>query len=260
MNHKKSILLIMLLWVAQLSAEPIIAILPFKGDHTVTPAQLEFITGEFTSVMVASKKFSVVDRNKMDFILAEQGFQNSGACEGSECKVKIGQLLGVDNMVYGNLVQFGSIYAFRIEYIDVATGKITHTVELTKKGKLEDIFSDICREGAKILIAKLGSGHASNDSLLVAPQLSQKPMSLKRKVALAMIAPAVGGGAWALYANSNGSDALTRYNQAWGQDVVAADAAYEDIQNAESQRTIGSGIAIGSVVVGLVLWFLPEGN
>jgi Curli production assembly/transport component CsgG len=127
---------------------PNIAVLSFTGDKTVSSEQLQFITGKFSAYLVESETFTVLDRSRMDDILKEQGFQQSGACNNSECRVQVGQLLGVDNLVAGSLVRFGNEYAFRIEYLDVSSGRIIKTIEFEKTGELQDVYKEACRFGA----------------------------------------------------------------------------------------------------------------
>jgi len=99
----------------------------------------------------------------MEYILAEQGFQQSGSCDSDACHVQMGQLLGVDNLVSGTLVNFGNKYALHLEFVDVATGRIEYMADVERKGKLEDIYSDISKDGARALVtqyraSRVGSG------------------------------------------------------------------------------------------------------
>ena len=60
---------------------------------------LEDISSNALSVIVRrevrnNKNYRLVDRNMMETVLKEQGFQQSGIC-GNECAVEVGQLLGV---------------------------------------------------------------------------------------------------------------------------------------------------------------------
>lgn len=112
---------------------PQLAVIDFTGDANSTAEQLDFITGELASELVKTNAFVVLERGRMDAILQEQGFQQSGACNSSDCRVQVGQMLGVDKLVAGSLVRFGPQYAFRIEYLDVATGRILQTISLEKR-------------------------------------------------------------------------------------------------------------------------------
>lgn len=288
----------MVTWVLAQEAPPKVphvAVLPFVGDKTVSPEQLAFITGKFSGELIATNAFTVIDRNKMNFILQEQGFQTSGACSDSECKVQMGQLLGVDYLVTGNMVKFGPEYAFRIEYIDVGTGRIVKTVELSKEGELYQVYKAVCVDAAQQL-AKAVRGPASTLSAVsasstqeassssavevssssqavvldapitveeptkpVVPEVPSKPLSLKRKIALGMLLPTaigVGGGA---FFNSQAVASAEKYDEEFDAlDFEATQSAYYDLQSKQQLRSISYGTAIGAGLIALVLWFWPE--
>ena len=68
-------------------------------------------------------KFRVVDRNNMERILKEQGFQLSD-CTSTECAVQIGRMLGVEKMVTGNVTRLGKTYIITVQMTNVETGEI----------------------------------------------------------------------------------------------------------------------------------------
>ncbi len=56
--------------------------------------------------LVNSGKFSVIERNALDKVLAEQNFSNSDRAD-SNTAAKIGRILGVDAIITGSITQFG---------------------------------------------------------------------------------------------------------------------------------------------------------
>ncbi len=60
------------------------------------------ITSRLRTDLFNTKKFIVLERERMEDILKEQGFQLSG-CTSSECVVEAGQLIGVQQMVAGEI-------------------------------------------------------------------------------------------------------------------------------------------------------------
>ena len=251
---------------------PTVAVLPFIGDKTVTPEQLNFITGQFTSELISTGKFTVLDRGKMDFILKEQGFQQTGACNNSECKVQVGQLLGVDNLVAGNMVKFGSKYAFRLEYIDVRTGQMLKTVEFSKEGDLSEVYEAVCSEAARKLseaVYKTESVSPESGAKKVTPVVPadalpmrvSKPLSLKRKIAIGLWGSALLGAGGGYWFDSKGKDYAKDYDGAKTLgDSLQASVAYHNINNAKTDRAVSYGISIGTLILGAILWFLPEGD
>ena len=57
--------------------------------------------------LVNDGTLSVIERKKMDLVLAEQNFSNSNRADASSA-AKIGKLLGVNGMVVGSITQFGT--------------------------------------------------------------------------------------------------------------------------------------------------------
>ena len=56
--------------------------------------------------LVQDGKYSVIERNALDKILAEQNFSNSDRAD-STTAAKIGRVLGVDAVITGTITQFG---------------------------------------------------------------------------------------------------------------------------------------------------------
>lgn len=73
--------------------------------------------------LVNTGRFRVVDRNNMDKILKEQGFQLQD-CTSKECAVQVGRLLGVEKMVSGNVTKLGQTYIISAQMTNVETGEI----------------------------------------------------------------------------------------------------------------------------------------
>jgi hypothetical protein len=121
MNNK--FIFAVLLLPAILFSQPVnIAVLELEGNG-VAKSDLGGLSNRLRTDLFKTEKFTVVERSKMDAILSEQGFQNTG-CTDSECAVEIGQLIGVSKMIIGNVDKVGNIYSADIRMVDVGTGKI----------------------------------------------------------------------------------------------------------------------------------------
>jgi len=244
---------------------PNIAVMAFTGDKTVTPEQLNFITGKFSTELISSQKFTVLDRGKMDDILKEQGFQQTGSCDNSHCKVQMGQLLGVEYLVAGGLVNFGSEYAMHLEYIDVASGQIKMAVDLEEKGDLQDAYKGLCHQGAQRLLQAISPAVVASPSKTVPadaiPQGSDKPMSTKRKVAIALWGTSLVGVGSGVYFNQKALDYDKDFDAATtAKNAAELRSANSNLSTAKTGRAASYGLSIGTALLGLVLWFLPEGS
>lgn len=261
---------------AQAVSLPSVAVVEFSGDQTVSSDQLKFMTGKFVSELIQTQRFTVLDRGKMDYILREQGFQQSGACNTSECKVQMGQLLGMDYLISGSLVRFGREYGFRLEYVNVGSGQIEQTVELSQKGELEEVYKALCHEGANKLSMAVhheaipqgtidlrvppdtSSNQISPNTL---PVVTAPSLSWKRKIALGMWGGALAGSGSGYYFNGKAESYADDYDVAYvDRSRTRTTAAYKQIENAKTGRSVSYGAAIGSFVLGAALWFFPEGK
>lgn len=268
---------------------PQVAVIPVSGDEELTVQQLSFLTGQLSAELVKTKAFTVLDRSQMDFILKEQGFQQSGICNTSECQVQMGQLLGVEYIVVGSLVRFGSKYALRADYIEVSNGKVTQSVDQDETGELEDVYKELCQgvgqklakavrvkkkkeqvvtpENSAIVVpepAALALESQPESVSYVSTQISDTPsapLSTKRKVALALWGTSLLGAGVGRYFDSQGFTAAEDYDAALlALHLNDARNAYDRIGTAETGRKASYGVSVSALVVGSVLWFWPEGK
>ncbi len=68
--------------------------------------------------------FQVIERNKMESIMQELGFQISGACDTDECVVQVGKVLGASKMVAGSVSKVGTLYSLQVRIVDMQTSRI----------------------------------------------------------------------------------------------------------------------------------------
>lgn len=71
--------------------------------------------------------FQVMERGRMEDILREQGFQQTG-CTTTECAIEVGQILAVRQMVAGSVGKVGETYSVSLRIFDVETGRTVATV------------------------------------------------------------------------------------------------------------------------------------
>ncbi|MBK9578939.1 MAG: hypothetical protein IPO40_17855 [Fibrobacteres bacterium] len=121
---------------------PYLAVMNLRAPG-IEAGAAEAINSHLASELVRSGAFRVMERTQMDKILAEQGFQKSGACEKSECEVELGKLLSVDRIVVGDLGRVGTKYALSARMIHVQTGEILVSVTESGASSLEDASTDL---------------------------------------------------------------------------------------------------------------------
>lgn len=151
---------------------PPIAVLSFTGNG-IDSKDLSSVTNRFESELLATDSFKIVERRNIDQILKEQGFQQSGACNNSDCSVEIGQLLSVQGIFTGELSKVGKIWSLSVKRTDVGSGLTQFSHVLDIEGKLDDVLRGGVPEMA--LIASCRKRPENNHTILVAKERNLWP-------------------------------------------------------------------------------------
>ncbi|MBT9548050.1 MAG: hypothetical protein IV090_21850 [Candidatus Sericytochromatia bacterium] len=100
------------------------AVLDFSSKGNITASDASIITDRIRSLIVQSQKYEVIERENMDRILREQGFQATQNCDTTDCSVAIGKILSVRHMITGSASRLGNLYSLNLRIIDVEKGSI----------------------------------------------------------------------------------------------------------------------------------------
>jgi TolB-like protein len=102
----------------ELSARKKIALLNFIST---SQGLSSYVIDELMDIFTNHKKMEVTERSRMDAILRERNYQTSGEVSDAEIKA-IGNQLGADYIITGQLDYTGVAYRFRIYAIDIEKG------------------------------------------------------------------------------------------------------------------------------------------
>ncbi len=116
-----------------------IAVMDFQGEGFARQ-EITTLTSRFRAILVQTNAFQVVEREKMDEILKAQDFNLSDACNTNECAVKVGQLLGVEQIIAGNIGKIGSTYTIDLRLIDIEKGRILLSKVEDYRGKVDGLL------------------------------------------------------------------------------------------------------------------------
>lgn len=129
-----------------------IAILPLDGNG-VDASVPRTLTDLLINTMQSNGCYNVLERDQVDKILQEQGFQNSGACSATECAIEMGKLLSVRMMAIGSIGKLGNSYILNIRMADVQTGEVLSNSSKKITGGIEnsadaisEIVDDLCTQ------------------------------------------------------------------------------------------------------------------
>ena len=103
-----------------------IAVTDFEARAPLSQSETAFISDFVRGDIVKNGRFNVVEKNNMDKILSEQGFQNSG-CSSADCAVAMGKILNVKNIIVGSCGKLLNKYVITLNAVDVESGKIVYS-------------------------------------------------------------------------------------------------------------------------------------
>lgn len=114
----------------------------------------------------------LVERNRMDEILAEQGFQQTG-CASSECRVETGRLLGVSQLIVGTVSMLASsqTWSISLSLLDVETGAVLQMKQWTGNDGVEQVLQVGIPEVTRELLKPIPPPQAPVTAPLIPQQL-----------------------------------------------------------------------------------------
>ena len=117
------------------------AIMGFEATN-IDEAEVKILTDRLTTKMAQAGKFIIIERARMNEVLAEQGFQQSG-CVSSECAVEAGSMLGVEIIVTGSIGKLGDLYTMDVRAISVESGKILNQASRDCECKISTVLTEV---------------------------------------------------------------------------------------------------------------------
>lgn len=124
-----------------------IAVIDFSGNG-ISSNNVNTLTDRFRIELFRTGKFIVAEREMMNQVLDEQGFQQSG-CSTNECLVEMGKLIGVSNIIGGSVSKFGNLYSVSLRMVDIELGTIVQTAIYDHDGKFEDLLIKVMKKSAE---------------------------------------------------------------------------------------------------------------
>jgi hypothetical protein len=116
-----------------------LAVLTFEAKSGVSKGEASTLSDRLGSMLVATNVLIVIERGKMNTILEEQGFQQTG-CTSTECVVEAGKLLNVQKMVSGTIGKLGQTYTIDLALINVETAQIEESYFRNYKGEIDGLL------------------------------------------------------------------------------------------------------------------------
>jgi TolB-like protein len=130
-------------------------------------SEMESVTlsDRLRSELIKHDVFTVIERNAMETILEEQGFQQSG-CTSDECAVEIGKLLNINQICAGSVGKVGSLYTISLRLIDVQSGEILLTANEDCRCPVEEVLTGSMKKIAEKLVESINDGSSGRLGLV----------------------------------------------------------------------------------------------
>ncbi len=119
------------------------AVIGIKNAEGVSTGEADIIADRLRIELFNTGLVDMMERDQMQDIMKEQGFQKSGVCTDEACMVEIGQILGVERLVSGSIGKLGSMFLLNFRAIDVQTAKILKVVSVDISGGIEDVVQHL---------------------------------------------------------------------------------------------------------------------
>ena len=116
----------------------------------ISISDASIITDRLRAELFKTNKFIVLEREKVEEILSEQGFQLSG-CTSDECIVEVGKLIGVQQIVAGKIGKIGNLFTMTVRIVDIETGKVLKVATDDCRCPIETVLTKSVSKIAQIL-------------------------------------------------------------------------------------------------------------
>jgi len=127
--------------ISNLTGQTTIAVLDFEGkglSKSEASALSDRLANEI--FVFSSESYYLIEREQIEEILTEQGFQQTG-CVTSECAIEVGKLLGVQQIITGSISKVGKVYSISARIIEVQTGQIIGFQSYDHRGDIGELLT-----------------------------------------------------------------------------------------------------------------------
>ena len=134
-----------------------VSILDFTGED-VQDKVLRACYQQLETSLIESNRFTVIEKNKREELLEEQKFQSSGVCDEA-CAVEIGQLVGAEYLMLGEIIGFADLYQVNIKIINIEKGDVAEKVTDQISGGMGDLLNGM-EEASREIVRRIAAGSA----------------------------------------------------------------------------------------------------
>jgi tetratricopeptide (TPR) repeat protein/predicted small secreted protein len=149
-----------------------VAVVAFESPHQNLS---EYIMDEIEGAL-ASGSLEVADRNNLEYVYKELGFQMSGNVS-NESAQSIGKFLGVRYVITGQLVHTGGRYRYRLNGINVETAihESSTRLDVRNDRRFQELFAALQKSASAVRSASYGGTSAPRTAASASPTTASTP-------------------------------------------------------------------------------------
>jgi hypothetical protein len=147
MKFIKALITLVLIWpFARVYADVYNVVVTNLDGPEIPAPLLDSISDTLRTAFIGESRFKIVERERLEDILEEQGLQISG-CIDLECAVMVGKLVNATHVVVGKLLKDTTGYRASIRLLDIELGVIN--AEYNGSTSREEGLINLMREAAR---------------------------------------------------------------------------------------------------------------
>lgn len=105
----------------------------------IMQSEVDIIKDMISSSLQNTGKYRLIERGQIDQILNEQGLENSGVCDNTECAIELGKILSIDEILIGSVGRLGRSIVISIKIVNIETSEVILNEKKQYKGEIDDI-------------------------------------------------------------------------------------------------------------------------
>ena len=137
-----------------------VSILDFKGED-VQQKVLRACYQQLETSLIESNRFIVIEKSQREELLKEQEFISSGVCDEA-CAVEIGEMVGAEYLMLGEIIGFGDLFQVNIKIISIEKGDVAEKVTDQISGGMRELLSGMETASREIVRRIASSGQSQN--------------------------------------------------------------------------------------------------
>ncbi|NOY68541.1 MAG: hypothetical protein GXP53_03485 [Deltaproteobacteria bacterium] len=123
--------------------KPVCAVLTFHPDiKSAEHYESRYITNRYSTLLEQLDLYDVLSPDKVVERLKDSKWQMVDTCNGKECALEAGRIIGVDYIIYGVLGHIGKLYSMDTTLMDVKSSKIIANATTDFEGSRNDFANE----------------------------------------------------------------------------------------------------------------------